>query len=220
MFYMRPLHPYRIAEWSLTHGGLGFQKQSGKNIREGGSFRSSLAQLQRDVPMLASCPSTPCWHGVGVIAPRRLLCSAKQPPYRTRWTRGSGTGATSFSNSSRGESVTPVVPSDHSFVNVYTRSPLAAPSRRSSATAPLAVYRIKRSNWSRRCAGTWVLACSENLWTLTQRGPVSSGRPKPEPIRRTCCPARSPKAIRCLTEAAREWVRAGSSSLSGSYPLA
>src|SRR5262249_3211079 len=53
-----------------------------------------------------------------------------------------------------------------------------------------------------------VLACNENPWTLTQRGPGSLGRspayPKPEPIRRTGCPARSPKAIRCLTEAARE----------------
>jgi hypothetical protein len=148
----------------------------------------------------------------------------QQPPYRTRWTRSSGTSTASFSKSSRGVSVTLVVPSDHGFVNVYARSPLAASSRDSSATVPLTVYRIKRSNRSRRCAGTSVLACSENPWTLTQRGPMSSGRspayPKPEPIRRTCCPARSPKAICCLTEAAREWARAGSSSLSGSYPVA
>ena len=40
----------------------------------------------------------------------------------------------------------------------------------------LAVYRIKCSNWSRRCAGIWVLACSEKPLTLAQRGPVSSGR--------------------------------------------
>jgi len=54
---------------------------------------SSLAQLQRGVPVLASCLSTPCWRGVGVIAPRRLLCGAKQPPDRTRWTRGSAAHA-------------------------------------------------------------------------------------------------------------------------------
>jgi hypothetical protein len=41
-----------------------------------------------------------------------------------------------------------VVPSDHGCVNMYTRAPLAASSRRSSATAPLAVYRIKCSDWS------------------------------------------------------------------------
>jgi hypothetical protein len=41
---------------------------------------------------------------------------ARQPPYRTRWTHGSGTSAASFSNSSRGESVMPVVPSDHGRV--------------------------------------------------------------------------------------------------------
>ena len=29
---------------------------------------------------------------------------------------------------------------------------------------------------ARRRAGTWVLACSENPWTLAQRGPVSVGR--------------------------------------------
>src|SRR5438128_12246434 len=66
----------------------------------------------------------------------------------------------------------PVVPSDHGCVNVYTRSPLASSPRRSSATAPLAVYRIKRSNWSRRCAGTWVLACivvRMIVWTVAVR---------------------------------------------------
>jgi len=35
----------------------------------------SRAQLQRGVPVLASCPSTPCWRSVGVTAPRRLLCA-------------------------------------------------------------------------------------------------------------------------------------------------
>ena len=79
-------------------------------IARSNTRRSSLAQLQRGVPVLASGPSTPCWRGVGVIAPRQLLCGAKQPPYRTRWTRGSGTSAASLSNSSRGESVTPVIP--------------------------------------------------------------------------------------------------------------
>ena len=43
----------------------------------------SLAQLQQGGPVLASCPSIPCWRGVGVIAPRRLLCGPpgrRQPP--------------------------------------------------------------------------------------------------------------------------------------------
>ena len=97
------------------------------------------------------------------------------------------------------------MPSDHGVVKEYTRSPLASSARRSSDTAPCAVYRIKRSNWSRRCAGIWVLACRENPLTLAQRGPVSSGRspayPHPEPIRRTCCPARSPQAMRGVTDA-------------------
>ena len=44
--------------------------------------------------------------------------------------------------------------------------------------------RIKRSNWSCRCAGIWVLACSENPLTLAQRRPVSAG-----------C---SPKSQRCI----------------------
>jgi hypothetical protein len=48
-------------------------------ISRSNTRRSSLAQLQRGGPVLASCPSTPCWRGVGVIAPRRLLCGAKQP---------------------------------------------------------------------------------------------------------------------------------------------
>ena len=107
---------------------------------------SSLAQLQRDIPVLASCPFTPCWRGVGVIAPRRLLCGAKQPPYRTRWTRGRGTNAASFSKRSNGERVIPVVPSDQGLVKVYTRSPLASSARRSSATAPRVVERSKRSS--------------------------------------------------------------------------
>ena len=49
-------------------------------------------------------------------------------------------------------------------------------------------------------------AGSANPWILAPRGPVSAGRspayPKPEPIRRTCCPARSPQALHCVTEAA------------------
>src|SRR5215510_1562251 len=67
------------------------------------------------------------------------------------------------------------------------RSPLASCARRSRDTAPRAVYWIKRSNWSRRWAGTWVLACKEKPCTLAQRGPVSLGAspsaPKPEPMR-------------------------------------
>src|SRR5215510_529156 len=97
-------------------------------------------------------------------------------------------------------------------------------TQRATATAPLAVYRSKRSTWARRCARTWVLACSANPWILAQRGLYVRGvplhTPKPEPIRRTYCLAHFPKAIRCLTKATREWGRAGSSSLSRLYPMA
>jgi len=51
-----------------------------------------------------------------VIAPRSLLCAAKQPPYRTWCTRGGGTNTANFSNSSNGESLIPVVPSDQARV--------------------------------------------------------------------------------------------------------
>jgi hypothetical protein len=73
----------------------------------------SLAQLQEGVPVFASSPSIPCWRGVGIIASRRVLCGAKQPAERTRWTRGTGTSAISFSKRSNGDSVMSVVPSDH-----------------------------------------------------------------------------------------------------------
>jgi hypothetical protein len=46
------------------------------------------------------------------MVPRNLLCAAKQPAYRTGCTRGGGTKAASFSNSSKGDSWLPVVPSD------------------------------------------------------------------------------------------------------------
>jgi hypothetical protein len=52
------------------------------------------------------------------MAPRRLLCAAKQPAYRTWCTRGWGTNADSFSNSSNGDSLIPVVPSDQGRVKV------------------------------------------------------------------------------------------------------
>jgi hypothetical protein len=60
----------------------------------------------------------------------------------------------------------PVVPSDHGYVHVSTRSPRAASSRRSRDTAPRAVYRIKRSTWSRRWAGPgcWYGAQSRGPW--------------------------------------------------------
>jgi hypothetical protein len=54
-------------------------------------------------------------------------------PIPTRWTRGSGTSAASFSNSSRGESVIPVVPSDQGLVNVYTRCGPRARGRTASS---------------------------------------------------------------------------------------
>jgi len=57
-----------------------------------------------------------------------------------------------------------------------------------------------------------------------QQVPVSAGcfpaYPKPEPMRRTCCLARSPKAMRCVTEAARVRASSGSLSSKGSYPVA
>jgi hypothetical protein len=45
-----------------------------------------------------------------------LRDGGNDPLERTRWTRGSSTSADSFSSSSNGESVMPVVPSDHGFV--------------------------------------------------------------------------------------------------------
>jgi hypothetical protein len=88
-----------------------------------------------------------------VIAPRRPLCSAKQPPYRTRWTRGKGTKAASFSKGSTGERVMPVVPSDQGVVKVYTRSPLVSSARRSSATAPRAVTPFPATGARGSCQG-------------------------------------------------------------------
>src|SRR5262249_17354256 len=105
----------------------------------------SLAQLQEGGPGGAASLSTPCWRGVGMIASRSVLCGAKHPAERTRWTRDRGTSAASFSKSSKGESLMPVVPSDHGLVKVYTRSPWASSARRSSATAPRAVYRSATS---------------------------------------------------------------------------
>ena len=110
------------------------------------------------------------------------------------------------------------------FKRTGIRSPLASALRRSSDTAPRAVYRIRHSNWSRRCAGIAVLACKEKPLTLAQRGPLSASRapsePQPEPMRRMFCPARSPKAMRCLTEAAMGRASSGSLSRSGSSPAA
>ena len=40
---------------------------------------SSLAQCHYGVSVFSSSPSTPCWRGVGIIAPRSLLCGARQP---------------------------------------------------------------------------------------------------------------------------------------------
>lgn len=51
-----------------------------------------------------------------------------------------GTHAANFSKSSSGESVMPVVPSDHGQLKRYMRSPLASCSSRSSDKAPRAVY--------------------------------------------------------------------------------
>ena len=65
-----------------------------------------------------------------------------------------------------------------------------------------------------------VLACRENPWTLAQRMPLRRGRsplePKPEPMRLTCCPVRSPKAMRCCAEAAVVRANSGASSRKGS----
>ena len=68
---------------------------------------SRCAQRQRGGPELASGSSTPCWLGGGVMVPRRRLCGAQHIPYRTRWTRGSGTSAASFSSRANGASVIP-----------------------------------------------------------------------------------------------------------------
>ena len=72
---------------------------------------SSRAHPQRDEAGRV-CTSMTCWRSVGVMAPRRLLGATKQPAYRTWCTRGGGTKADSFSNSSNGDSWMPRVPSD------------------------------------------------------------------------------------------------------------
>jgi hypothetical protein len=41
---------------------------------------SSRAHGQYGVPGCAASPSSPCWRGVGRIAPRKWLCGARQPP--------------------------------------------------------------------------------------------------------------------------------------------
>ena len=68
------------------------------------------------------------------------------------------------------------------------------------------------------------MVCSQHPWTLAQRDPVCAGSapsyPKPDSIRRTVCPARSPQAMRCVTEAAVVRANSGSLSRNGSYPVA
>jgi hypothetical protein len=72
-----------------------------------------------------------------------------------------------------------------------------------------------------------VAAVRWNLRVGVQRKPVDAGTAGAvqgraftlvanEPMRRTCCPARSPKAMRCWTEAARVRASSGSSSRAGS----
>jgi hypothetical protein len=136
-------------------------------IARANTGRSSLAQLQGGVAGLAACPSPPCWRGVGVIAPCSLLCGAKQPPARTRWTRGSGTSAASCSQSARGARVTPVVPSDHGWVHVYPRSPWATSSRRSSAPqrlAPCTASRVPPGPVAALAPGWWRAAKTRGHW--------------------------------------------------------
>jgi hypothetical protein len=110
------------------------------------------------------------------------------------------------------------------WVHVETSSPWASCVRRSRDTAPRAGERSRRSHWSRRCAGTWVVAWSAKPGMLAPRGPVSMGvspsAPTPAPMRRTCWPTRSPPARRCGTEAAMVWASSGASSPSGSSPVA
>jgi len=95
-------HGYRLAEAPTIDrdGSLLFS-----DVLGGGVYRRRATD--DDVATVV-----PKRRGVGGIAPRRLLCGAKQPPYRTRWTRGKGTKVTSFSKSSPGGRVIPVVPSD------------------------------------------------------------------------------------------------------------
>jgi hypothetical protein len=66
----------------------------------------------------AAGSSRPCWRGVGLLTPRTWLCGATPLPERTRCTRGSGTSVVSFSTSSTGERVMPVVPSAQGCINV------------------------------------------------------------------------------------------------------
>ncbi len=41
---------------------------------------SNRAQLQLGAALVPSDSSAPCWRGVGMMAARKLLCGAKQPP--------------------------------------------------------------------------------------------------------------------------------------------
>jgi hypothetical protein len=64
-----------------------------------GASRTKDRQLS---PPIGGVRGDRSWHGAEIIAPRRWLCGARQPPERTRWTRGRGTRAASFSKSSIG----------------------------------------------------------------------------------------------------------------------
>ena len=74
------------------------------------------------MPVLALSPSTPCWRSVGMIAARSVSTASRNSRRSDEVDSGSGTIAANFSQSSNGDSLIPVVPSDHGRVNIYSYS--------------------------------------------------------------------------------------------------
>ena len=185
---------------------------------------SSRALCQEGVPVLVSSPSPPWWHGVGTLASQSVRCGARHPAERTRWTRGRGLNAKSCSSRSNGESWIPVVPSDHDLCKAYRRSPLASsckPLTRYGTSGCIPHHTLSLITPMRRNPRIGVPGKAMYTGTAGSFGfrafPAS---PKPEPMRRTFCPARSPKARRCVTKAVMVWASAGVLSSSESSPVA
>ena len=88
--------------------------------------------------------------------------------------------------------------------------------------APVVVQRFAQGGRVDYVKKTACAVCTPKRGEL-RLSPPSAGRspssPNPEPIRRTCWPARSPKAMRCVTEAARVRASSGASLRNGSYPV-
>jgi len=113
-----------------------------------------LAQGQDGGPGGVASPATPGWRGGGMRAARSGLGGATHPPSRPRGARGRGTPTASGAKRSRGERLIPVGPSAHGRAQRSRSAPGACCASRASDRAPLAVARRKRSNGSRRGAGS------------------------------------------------------------------